>query len=199
MRVLFALSIAVLSAACAGRTTGGTATGAPSSTGKVVAYQAKSGDVDPSGTYRLRLTGRSGEREADLWVWLDPDGTGYRATMQFVGQGDLDSLSVRVDGKRVRLEVRANDAWARRNARMSPGLTASGRGAPYVTLTPPIFDLLFSGTDFTGTRLGSDYGEAISGRRVPDRTPNSSHAATAIGMPTPAVPRSAPRGPARSR
>lgn len=170
MRAFIGLAIALASAACQGRSVGSPA-GGPAPSQKLVAYRAKSGDVDPTGNYHIRLTGPRGGREAELWIWLKADGTGYGAAMQFQGQNAVDSLSVRIDGKRVRLEVRADDAWARRNMRVASGMTASGRGAPDVTLTPPILDLVFVGSDFTGTRRGDESEETLVGRRLPDRVP----------------------------
>ncbi len=171
MRAILGLAIALASAACQARSGGSPAIGGPAPSQKLVAYRAKSGDVDPTGNYHVQLTGRRGGREAELWIWLKADGTGYGAAMQFQGQHAVDSLSVRVDGKRVRLAVRADDAWARRNARVASGQTASERGAPDVTLTPPILDLVFAGREFAGTRRGNEPEETLVGRRIADRVP----------------------------
>jgi hypothetical protein len=122
----------------------------------------------------MQLTSAGGRREADLSIWLKPDGSGYAGIIMFDGQTDPDSLSVRVDGNRVRMELRLYDRWLRRNV-ASRGNTASELNVPTTPSNLPVVDLRFDGVEIRGTRLwrAAPWGpleETIVGRKSPART-----------------------------
>lgn len=170
MRSALAFVLMTLATACAG----GSGGGAARPPGTIVAYQAKSGDVDPSGSYRVRLLSAGVGRDADVIVWLKPDGSGFAATMSVAGQHEVDSLTVRVTGKRVQLVVRPTDDWVRRNrgprwavvSAVGSAGTASGTYAPDAPITTPTMDVVFDGGEFTGTLRWGSLEETVQGRRV---------------------------------